>query len=872
MPTPDVRVRLSAEGTAEVVAALKKVQAEGQKTSQAGGRSFLGFNSVLGGTTRLLAGLGVAIGVGSLVNFIRKSSEAADQIGKLGQKVGASVQNLSALNLAAATADVGTEQLTVGLTFLNRKLAELAEGSPKVQAMFRQIGLSAKDFKGKDAVQAFELVSQSVAKLGDGARKTATAVEIFGRSGAQLIPLMNDLAEEGLAPLIERARELGVLFDQKLVASVQKLNDDMKILHLQSQALGAQFATGISPHLSQTLQILTGSIGDTSEAWRTMGEAAGWLLKILTALGGSLVDLILLLSVDMAVGFGQQIQGIIRALKGDLAGAREAFNASATTFEERLEQMKSRWTIAFRLPEPAKPREGVPPDAEADPVALAHRQAEATKSIRDAELAYLKAQFKARLDAEKRSYEEGASSLQDYFDARRRIIAEEADAEVAALIARKALLSTETDEIKAQAEAKTIDIQVNKIRLEQEGQIAALNAEETRALRDLGAKSMEIERQLLEARGRRHEAAMQAIDEEIKKTDLLLRQQGMDDAKRTALLQQLRASMTASADFDVAQTQAQVVMTNLGLERQRIDAQIQAGLITQMQGERQLIALEQARLPILQESAEALMAAARASGDPERILQAREFALSIEEIAMASEGAATELVRLRDCLEQSGIEALTELFAEGIRAGQTFKNAIAEMALSVIQSIRRMVAEMMALKIMKALFSLGSSGAGAAGIEAIGGLATGATGGLVQSGRIARFSSGGFLRGPGTGTSDSLVALTAGGHPVRLSNGEFVVRAASVQQPGALEFLRDFNHWSMATLRSARPATTPLRFAEGGMVGAGAGGGGQSLDGRLTVGLDEGLVLKALETSRGQRILVETIGRNRRTLQRVLGG
>src|SRR4030042_762874 len=148
---------------------------------------------------------------------------------------------------------------------------------------------------------------------------------------------------------------------------------------------------------------------------------------------------------------------------------------------------------------------------------------------------------------------------------------------------------------------------------------------------------------------------------------------------------------------------------------------------------------------------------------------------------------------------------------------------------------------MMALRIIKSLFGLfGVFGGLGAGTEVIGGLGTSATGGLVRNARIARFSSGGFLRGPGTGTSDSLGALTEGGRPRRLSSGEFVVRASAVQQPGALEFLRDFNHWSMATLRSARPAPTPLRFAEGGMIGAATGGGAQALGGRLTGGLDEG--------------------------------
>lgn len=882
MTTPDVRVRLSAEGVAEVVSALKKVQAEGEKTGKAGRRSFLDLNSVIGGTTSLLAGLGVAVGVGAFVSFIRQSSEAADQVGKLSQKVGASVQNLSALNLAAATADVETEKLTVGLTFLNRKISELADGSPDAQAAFRQLGLSARDFQGKDAVESFELVSQRMAQLGDGARKTKAAVDIFGRSGAQLIPLMNDLADEGLASVIQRARELGVLFDEDTVASTQKLNDDLKLLKMQAQGLGVQLATGMAPSISQSLQIISGDLSQSKDAWKSFGEAVGLVLKFVVAVVASAVDVVATLLAEIVLGVDSLVRAGARAIKGDLPGALAALRSGVATevdvTGQLLDRLKNRFVLAFQLPEPAKPREAVPA-GDTDPAELARRQAEAAQSVRDTESTFLKAQLKARLDAEKRSYDEGTASLRQYYEERRRIIAQEADAEVASLLARKARLATEDDQVKAKAEARNIDVQVNKVRLEQESSIAALTFEETAALRDMGEKALSIERQLLEARGRRHEAALLAIDEEIRQADLLFRKQGLADQERLAQVERLRASLTAGADFEDAQNRAQQAMADLGLERQKIDAQIRAGQITQMDGERQILELEQARIGVLQQAAQALLAAAEATGDPQKIQQAREFSQSVDEIGVAAAHAQNAMVRFRDALEQSGIQALTDFLAEGITEAQNFGDAVSQMAMSVIQSLRRIAAEMLATQIIQGLAGLfgmgGSVGGGGSGGSGSAGKAQGgrilATGGPVR-GPASRFSSGGFLRGPGTGTSDSLVALTEGGRPVRLSNGEFVVRAAAVQQPGALDFLRDFNRSSMSALAPVRSTPEAPRFAVGGMITKGSDGDPQTRDGRLTIGLDEGLVLKAMESPRGQKILVELVGRNRRTLQRVLEG
>lgn len=67
------------------------------------------------------------------------------------------------------------------------------------------------------------------------------------------------------------------------------------------------------------------------------------------------------------------------------------------------------------------------------------------------------------------------------------------------------------------------------------------------------------------------------------------------------------------------------------------------------------------------------------------------------------------------------------------------------------------------------------------------------------------YAEGGRIRGPGTGTSDSILA--------RVSNNEFVTRAAVVRQPGALQFLEAFNRHGMAALESLHPA-----FADGGLV------------------------------------------------------
>lgn len=86
------------------------------------------------------------------------------------------------------------------------------------------------------------------------------------------------------------------------------------------------------------------------------------------------------------------------------------------------------------------------------------------------------------------------------------------------------------------------------------------------------------------------------------------------------------------------------------------------------------------------------------------------------------------------------------------------------------------------------------------------------------SGGFHTLAGGGFVSGPGTATSDSI--------PAWLSDGEFVVRAAAVAQPGVLPLLEAINTGDFAVrmamgglARMHAPANTGVqRFAHGGLA------------------------------------------------------
>jgi hypothetical protein len=88
-----------------------------------------------------------------------------------------------------------------------------------------------------------------------------------------------------------------------------------------------------------------------------------------------------------------------------------------------------------------------------------------------------------------------------------------------------------------------------------------------------------------------------------------------------------------------------------------------------------------------------------------------------------------------------------------------------------------------------------------------------AAGSILSAVPVPGFAAGGMVHGPGSGTSDSIVA--------RLSAGEFVMRAAAVQHWGA-GLLASMNA-AVGGLSAPLVARNPGRFADGGLVTAGGG-------------------------------------------------
>ena len=182
------------------------------------------------GMKRMATGLAVALVAGFRVRaMIRAGKESlilADKYAKMSRSIGMSVESLSSLNHAAELSGTTFDVVAKSAAKLAKNMKDVRDEVGEALEAFEEINISVVDSSGK--MRGTESVLMDIADrfstMADGSRKTALAMDIFGRSGAALIPLLNAGAS-GIKEMQAEAVKLGITFDTKTAMAAERVND-----------------------------------------------------------------------------------------------------------------------------------------------------------------------------------------------------------------------------------------------------------------------------------------------------------------------------------------------------------------------------------------------------------------------------------------------------------------------------------------------------------------------------------------------------------------------------------------------------------------------------------------------------------------------
>lgn len=303
----------------------------------------------------------------------------------------------------------------------------------------------------------------------------------------------------------------------------------------------------------------------------------------------------------------------------------------------------------------------------------------------------------------------------------------------------------------------------------------------------------------------------------------------------------------AKAQVDGVQAEINRLYQNQSTQEQRIQAQVQVGLISHLEGQQQLKALYGETVAELEKQIPVLEKLAKMPGAQG---EAAKNSLESMKIKIA------ELKNAGNDLEKTFKEGLTEGLQTSIvglaKGTMTLREAVLNLANTIINAMINIAAQQLAMQAASA-----TSGW------------WGAIAGAFSSGTVTA-ATGGYIRGPGTSTSDSI--------PARLSNGEFVVKADSVSHYG-VGFMHAINRRQLRSFSQGGPVSVPPvpSYSEPGLSDSlrdgrtGAQVVASPVNIQQTLAVDSAELFTAgIKTNEGKKAVITMLRANKQTVKDIL--
>ena len=265
-------------------------------------------NALFSFKSLLIVSSGIAFGA-----FIKMTLESADIIQKLSERLNTSVDELSGFRLAMIETGANAEDLPNVLNELNNKLGEAAEGGGGAVNAFKRLNISLKSIENLNTIETLKVISDRFVELESVQDKAFIANQLFGGANISLINTL-ELGSKALTEYEEKARKLGLTFDEVQGQQIARANDAMERLSLLVTGISRQLAIQFTPFVIKASEALS----DMAQEGGGVGKKVFDLFERGILLFANLIDKINFLRkgfLSLGIVGAQVWGGIIMALQ-----------------------------------------------------------------------------------------------------------------------------------------------------------------------------------------------------------------------------------------------------------------------------------------------------------------------------------------------------------------------------------------------------------------------------------------------------------------------------------------------------------------------------------------------------------------------------
>ena len=274
--------------------------------------------SFAGSMKGMLAG---ALGLGAITAAFRSMFVEMDRVQKLGLRFGETAETIQKVKLAADLAGSEIEGLAKAITVATRNAHEAATGNIEYAETFETLGIDAAAFINLPMEEKISLLAKSLESGAGSGEKLALMMDILGKGGADLIPLLS----QGQEALQEQFANTSTV-SQGTVDSIANFNDALTKLKQKAQVVGGSVINGFRLMIAVIgagVGTIAGGIMISLDTLMKAATLAGSSIKM--ALSGNLIG-----ATRESMKFGAVLKSALNDAKNNISATGEvigeAFN------------------------------------------------------------------------------------------------------------------------------------------------------------------------------------------------------------------------------------------------------------------------------------------------------------------------------------------------------------------------------------------------------------------------------------------------------------------------------------------------------------------------------------------------------------------
>lgn len=297
-----------------------EVEAIGKSISKSAGSWFGGLTVTAGD---------IAGAISAVAGFAGDVVGLGGDLQDMSDRTGLSIESLGELGHAAGLTGASLSDVEAGSRKMQDTLAQAAAGSDTAQAALRKLGVTSAELAGMTPDQQMAKLADGIAAIKDPAQRTAAVMDVFGKSGTKLLPMLQGGAA-GMEEFREQARKMGRLTTEQ-AAALDNLGDSVDVLKSTGFNAMAQVVAAATPVLQELFDVMQWGATAVSEFLHSYQPAIDAIAKSYTE------------SVKVATSWETWVE----ILGGLDSMAEETFGSLWTSFRDSFDQIWALWGQVF---------------------------------------------------------------------------------------------------------------------------------------------------------------------------------------------------------------------------------------------------------------------------------------------------------------------------------------------------------------------------------------------------------------------------------------------------------------------------------------------------------------------------------------------